>query len=185
MGYHYSADFVLRVPESATVAMSLDVDRLHGELASNRHAWDLPAGFMGNHGIISGLLNALDFDVNESWTETALTPDGSNGTITVYTGSVNTKLNTMVDIVLHWMATHGVGMDIDCRGEDDTLWRWSSEPFTSTLRNDTLVTITETELARYQAAEAVISRLNDIAEATPAFPLADALAQENRAVTSR
>lgn len=178
MGYNYSADLIFRIPDASTVAMSLDMNRLHDELAANPSAWGLPQGAFDRQGIVAGLFSALDFEINESWADTTMDTTGALAPITVYNGYVSTKLNTMVDIVLSWMASHGVGMDIDARGEDDAMWRWRSDVFSGQFRNETLITITQDELARLKAVDALVTRLHGIAEHTPAFPIADALIQE-------
>lgn len=175
MGYYYKADFVLRLTESATVAMSLDVERLRANVNANPYSWDLPDNAFADGDIVGSLLNVLDFEVDETWDENTLI-QGVTSLVNVktITGHVSTKLNTNLDVIVAWMASHGVGIDMDCQGEDDALWRYYSDINSGVLLNQSLSTIPHDDLAQLKAAKATVDELLALSSGSDS-PAVDAL----------
>lgn len=159
MGYHYKADFTIRVTESSTVSMALDTDRLNTDINSNSRPWANPSDSLDVSRTISDLMDELSFEVVEQWSDDVLDINGNSTQVTVYSGFVSTKLNTNVDIILTWMASHGVNIEMDCHGEDDALWAYRSDLNGSILVNETIAKVPHSELTRLRSAESTVNRL--------------------------
>lgn len=157
MGYNYSADFTFHVSEATSVALALDLPRLHEQ--STRNSIDqIPlfdsADFLGE------IFQYLDFEVDSEEQETVWSGQ-TQVRVTTYKGSVNTKLRPTLDTILVWLASCGVGISMNCRGEDDEMWQYQSETLSGQLTSRTLTTVTNQDLAKLRAAEKTVKAIID------------------------
>lgn len=155
MGYNFTADYEMHVTEASAVAMSLDLDRLRAELEADHNRLSLESTASGD--LVASLLNMLYFEISDSHQNDIADRAGNITAVTTYTGYASTKLTTSVDIVLNWMASHGVAISMDCRGEDDAIWRYESALGETSLRNEDLMVIAKKEYTRLKAAEKLLA----------------------------
>jgi hypothetical protein len=156
MGYNYTADFTLQVSEATAIALALDLPRLN-EQSSQNSMDTLPEFSSAN--LMAEIFNHLDFEVTSEEPDTVWLAADSVVPVTSYQGYVNTKLRPSLDTVMVWLASCGVGINMNCRGEDDEMWQFSSRVHSGSLASRTLTTVTQQELSKLRSAEKTVQAI--------------------------
>lgn len=156
MGYNYTGDFTFHISEATSVALALDLPRLHD--LSSGSTDTIPQFDSGN--FLDEIFQYLDFEIGAEEPE-AVWAGNTQVAVTSYNGWVSTKLRPSLDIILLWLASCGVGIKMNCRGEDDEMWQYSSVTHSGHLDNRTLTTVTEHDLARLRVAEKTVKAILD------------------------
>lgn len=157
MGYNYTGDFTFHISEATSVALALDLPRLH-EMSANNRTDMIPLFNTSN--FLDEIFQYLDFEIGTEETETVWAGN-TQVEVTTYNGWVNTKLRPTLDTILVWLASCGVGIKMNCRGEDDEMWQYASDTHAGHLNNRTLTTVTEHDLAKLRIAEKTVKAILD------------------------
>lgn len=157
MGYNYKADFTFHISEATSVALALDLPRLH-EMSGHNSTDAIPLFDSAN--FLDEIFQYLYFEIEAEEADIVWAGD-TQVAVTSYTGWVDTKLRPSLDTILVWLASCGAGIKMNCRGEDDEMWQYSSQVHSGDLKNRTLTTVTEHDLAKLRAAEKTVTAILD------------------------
>jgi hypothetical protein len=156
MGYNYTADFTIQISEATAIALALDLPRLNEQ--SSHNSMDTLPEFSSTN-LMAEIFEHLDFEITSEEQDTVwLTADVPLSVIS-YQGYVNTKLRPSLDTIMVWLASCGVGINMNCRGEDDEMWQFSSRVHSGSLASRTLTTVTEQELSKLRSAEKTVQAI--------------------------
>lgn len=156
MGYNYTADFTIQVSEATAIALALDLPRLNEQ--SGQNSMDRLPEFSSTN-LMADIFEYLDFEITSEEQDTVWLAADSALSVTSYQGFVNTKLRPSLDTIMVWLASCGVGINMNCRGEDDEMWQFSSRVHSGSLASRTLTTVTEHELTKLRSAEKTVQAI--------------------------
>jgi hypothetical protein len=155
MGYNYTADIAITLTDTAQAAIALDLDALRERLGASNMNADTDILFASTDDtILDRLLAYLDFD-GEILTST--TPDGEH--VTVFTGYASNKWHQSIETTLAFLAEHGAGLEIDCRGEDDELWGYRAASGSNTITIEDKVVLMRSEYVALNAAKSALDKV--------------------------
>lgn len=155
MGYYYDAKYTIEYSDAQLISMALDITKLQEMLDSEPYAWKVDAESIvatpRSKNSVKNILDELGWE-NDSETD--------NLGRTVFTGyASSSKYNTIVPVLNRWMAKHGVGLQIKCYGEDGENWSYKNEYGVSNFKEEKLVDIEQSRLARYEKIESILNEL--------------------------
>jgi hypothetical protein len=154
MGYYYTATGSFKISDAATVAMALDTQALRDALDAQRYGWGAGELFVAGRNILDDIFEFTGFEESDK------TRSGDITTLDVYADSV--KFNSSVDVLLNWMAGHGVGIQLSCRGEDDEAWGYSSELGIGTLDEFSMVTVPTRDVDTFKDSKAALDKIAEV-----------------------
>lgn len=160
MGYYYDADFTITVPETTATAVALNMNTLYLRL----NAFPYVNGSYGpdtfnsrdndGDGIIERMFSYCGFEWNDPQKD-------ADGTI-VYDGWANAKWMQATETIVLFLAEHGAGVEMTCRGEDNEQWSYSAEVGSGHGRSDQIVGVKQKYLDYLKSCESLTTKIDGI-----------------------
>jgi hypothetical protein len=154
MGYYYDADVKFDITEASQVALSLDLENLRTAFRNDPYAWKADGTFQSAATLLDDIQDYTGWELNDTSTE-----ETRGYTVTRHTFYGNQKWGSGIDVLVRWLASHGVGIHITCRGEDGDLWGYSNQVASTKLREYRMTEVPADEEAILRNA---LKAVNDI-----------------------
>lgn len=182
MGYYYEAEYSFTYNLTNLVALALDKDNLDSMIKNDRSAWTINYAEIETYSegdIIESIVEYLGWDEGERVSDSDPLHLNRTGS------STKVKYNSVLSVLMNWLAMSGVKINVACRGEDQEYWRYGNPLDESNFSEENLVAISAKDYANYTKAMQMLRELSALTENDEVTTVAAAVVSEEQIIESQ